>query len=118
MKRKDTSILLNEWKSFLNESQLDTEFIDSLSDEDRNALNNNNSREVNKDIETILGAMEDEIGLTPEQINAVLNKIKNLSAATISAAAEYHNERAYGSDDEPLEYDKDLSLYPEPDTKR
>ncbi len=107
MKRKDTSKFLNEWKSFLSEaenSELDqSSEIDLSSHED--------PRDVNLDIETIIGAMEEEIGLTPDQIALVLDKVSKLSAEQISAAAEYHNARAFSG--EPLEHDEDLSLYPE-----
>ena len=55
--------------------------------------------------------MSEEIGLVPDQITAVLDKLSKLSAEQIAAAAEYHNARAFSG--EPLEHDEDLSLFPE-----
>ena len=107
MKRKDTSKLLNEWKNFLNE--VESSDLDQSSEMDYSSYEK--PKDVNLDVKTILGAMEEEIGLTPDQITAVLNKVSKLSADQISAAAEYHNERAFGSD--PLEHDEDLALFPE-----
>ena len=102
MKRKDTSKLLNEWKSFLNEVESGEPEMDFDSYED--------PRGVNEDIESILNSMAEEIGLAPDQITAVLDKLSKLPAEKIAAAAEYHNARAFSG--EPLEHDEDLSLYP------
>ena len=103
MKRKDTSKLLNEWKNFLNEVESGESKMDLSSYED--------PRGVNEDIEDILSSMSEEIGLVPDQITAVLDKLSKLSAEQIAAAAEYHNARAFSG--EPLEHDEDLSLFPE-----
>ena len=101
MKRKDTSKLLNEWKSFLNEVESGEPEMDFSSYED--------PRGVNEDIESILSSMSEEIGLAPDQISLVLEKLSGMSADQIAAAAKYHNERAFSS--EPLEHDEDLSVF-------
>ena len=109
MKRKDTSKLLNEWKNFLNEVESGEPQIDFGSYGD--------PRSVNEDIESILSSMSEEIGLAPDQIALVLEKLSGMSADQIAAAAKYHNERAFkSSESEPLEHDSDLSVFPESDT--
>jgi len=107
MKRKDTSKLLNEWKSFLNESQIDNEFIDNLSDEDRNALNSPSAREENKDKESVYTALY-EMGLADEDILNVLNMMSGLPPGKIAELAEFFEEAAFGNR-ESLEQDPDLS---------
>ena len=101
MKRKETSKLLNEWKSFLNEVESGEPEMDLSSYED--------PRGVNEDIESILNSMAEEIGLAPDQIALVLEKLSNMSADKIAAVAEYHNARAFSN--EPLENDKNLSVF-------
>tara|TARA_B100000927_G_scaffold270105_1_gene245999 strand:+ start:12086 stop:12415 length:330 start_codon:yes stop_codon:yes gene_type:complete len=107
MKRKDTSKLLNEWKSFLNESQIDNEFIDNLSDENRNALNSPSAREVNEDKEAIFSALH-EMGLEDKDILEVLNMMSGMSPGSIAKLAEDFDEESFGSR-EGLEQDPDLS---------
>ena len=104
MKRKDTSKLLNEWKNFLNEVESGEPEMDFSSYGDEDPIS------VNEDIESIINSMAEEIGLAPDQITAVLDKLSKLPAEKIAAAAEYHNARAFSG--EPLEHDEDLSLYP------
>tara|TARA_Y100000592_G_scaffold74335_1_gene115898 strand:- start:1536 stop:1868 length:333 start_codon:yes stop_codon:yes gene_type:complete len=109
MKRKDTSKLLNEWKNFLNE--VENSGIEQSQSPDIDFSSYEDPRGVNEDIKDILSSMSEEIGLVPDQITAVLDKLSKLSAEQIAAAAEYHNARAFSS--EPLEHDEDLSLFPE-----
>ncbi len=107
MRRQDTSKLLNEWKSFLNESQIDDEFIDNLSDEDRNALNSPSTREVNEDKEAIFSALH-EMGLDDKDIVDVLNMMSGMPPGSIAELAEEFEAEAFGSR-EGLEEDPDLS---------
>ena len=107
MKRKDTSRLLNEWKSFLNESKIDKEFINSLSDEDRNALNVVSDNEVNEDKRAIFSALH-VMGLDDKDIVDVLNMMSKMSPGSIAKLAEEFEEEAFG-DYEELEQDPDLS---------
>ena len=107
MKRKDTSKLLNEWKNFLNESQIDNEFIDSLPDEDRNALNVASDNEVNEDKEAIFSALY-EMGLKEKEISNILNMLSGMTAVNIAKLAEEFDEEAFGSR-AGLEEDPDLS---------
>lgn len=107
MKRKDTSKLLNEWKSFLNESQIDNEFIDSLSYEDRNALNADSGFEVNEDGKAIFSALH-TMGLKDEDIVVILNMMSKLTPGSIAKLVEEFEEEAFG-DYEELEQDPDLS---------
>ena len=100
MKRKDTSKLLNEWKK-------DNEFIDSLPDEDRNALNVVSDNEVNEDKEAIFSALH-EMGLDDKDILEVLNMMSGMSPGSIAKLAEDFDEEAFGSR-EGLEQDPDLS---------
>ena len=107
MKRKDTSRLLNEWKSFLNESQIDNEFIDSLPDEDRNALNVVSDKEVNEDKKAIFSALN-QMGLDDKDILEVLNMLSGMSPGSIAKLAEDFEEEAFAIRDN-LEEDPDLS---------
>ena len=107
MKRKDTSKLLNEWKSFLNESQIDNEFIDSLSYEDRNALNADSGFEVSEDGEAIFSALH-AMGLKDKDIVDILNMMSKLSPESIAELAEEFEEEVFGNYEE-LEQDPDLS---------
>ena len=109
MRRKDTSKLLNEWKSFLNE--VESSEIDQEQSPDIDLSSYEDPMSVSEDIEDILSSMSEEIGLAPDQVTAVLDKLSKLSNEQIAAAAEYHNQRAFGS--EPLERDEDLALFPE-----
>tara|TARA_B100001063_G_C16704640_1_gene524500 strand:- start:898 stop:1227 length:330 start_codon:yes stop_codon:yes gene_type:complete len=107
MKRKDTRKLLNEWKNFLNESQIDNEFIDSLPDEDRNALNVVSNNEVNEDKEAIFSALH-EMGLDDKDILEVLNMLSGMPPESIAKLAEDFEEEAFTSRN-GLGADPDLS---------
>ena len=95
MKRKDTSRLLNEWKSFLNESKIDKEFINSLSDEDRNALNVVSDNEVNEDKRAIFSALH-VMGLDDKDIVDVT--IGGISLVELRWAASKVKELVYFGD--------------------
>lgn len=98
MKRKDTSKLLNEWKSFLNESQLDTD-----------ALNNferlPSSREIDESIKSIISSLY-EMGLDQKDVDDVVSHIKELSPESIEQLDDEFSSEAFGGD---LEDDEDLS---------
>jgi len=107
MKRKETSKLLNEWKSFLNESQLDTDALENF--DDANALNATykEASEVNEDKEAIFSALS-EMGLDEKNISDILNMLSGMNASSIAELAEEFDEQAFGSREE-LEKDMHLS---------
>ncbi len=71
MKRQDTSRLLNEWKSFLNESKLDT---DALQKFERLP----DPSEIDESIKSIISSLF-EMGLKQEDVDDVVEHIKELS---------------------------------------
>jgi hypothetical protein len=107
MKRKETSKLLNEWKSFLNESQLDTDALENF--DDANALNTTyeEAREADEDKEAIFSALS-EMGLDEKNISDILNMLSGMKSSSIAELAEEFDEQAFGSREE-LEKDTHLS---------
>lgn len=107
MKRKETSKLLNEWKSFLNESQLDTDALENF--DDANALNATyeEASEVNEDKRAIFDALH-SMGLDDKDIIDVLNMMSGMPPGSIAELAEEFEAEAFGSR-EGLEEDPDLS---------
>lgn len=91
MKRKETSKLLNEWKSFLNESQLDTDALENF--DDANALNTTyeEAREADEDKEAIFSALS-EMGLDEKNISDILNMLSGMKSSSIAELAEEFDE--------------------------
>jgi len=99
MKRKDTSKLLKEWKSFLNENQedqIDQEFI-------QNTPRLPDDRSMNDSMESIKASLFD-LGLKEEDIDSTLEQIKMLSPKSVEELDDEFNEEALSSleDDEHL----------------
>ena len=107
MKRKETSKLLNEWKSFLNESQLDADALENF--DDANALNApyEEPRGVDEDKEAIFWALS-QMGLNEKNISDVLNMLSGMKSSSIAELAEEFDEQAFGNHEE-LEKDIHLS---------
>ena len=108
MQRKDTSKLLNEWKSFLNE--VDNNDIQQRSELDFDSLKNSNiASSVNEDFETIAAAINvlyDDAGLVTSELNSILNNLRGKSPSEIERIADRYNQKAFGGD---LEEDPHLS---------
>ena len=104
MKRKDTSRLLNEWKSFLNE--VDKNEIQQLPELDSDSFE---ARSVNEDFETIAAAINvlyDDAGLVTSELNSILNNLRGKSPSEIARIADRYNQGAFDSN---LEEDPHLS---------
>ena len=108
MKRKDTSKLLSEWKSFLNE--VDKNEIQQLPELDSDSFEDSNvSRSVNEDFETIAAAINvlyDDAGLVTSELNSILNNLRVKSPSEIARIADRYNQKAFDSN---LEEDPHLS---------
>ena len=98
MKREDTSRLLNEWKSFLNESKLDT---DALQKFERLP----DPSEIDESIKSIISSLF-EMGLKQEDVDDVVEHIKELSPESIEQLDDEFSTEAFGGD---LEDDEHLS---------
>ncbi len=98
MKREDTSRLLNEWKSFLNESKLDT---DALQKFERLP----DPSEIDESIKSIISSLF-EMGLKQEDVDDVVEHIKELSPESIEKLDDEFSTEAFGGD---LEDDEHLS---------
>lgn len=98
MKREDTSRLLNEWKSFLNESKLDT---DALQKFERLP----DPSEIDESIKSIISSLF-EMGLKQEDVDDVVEYIKELSPESIEQLDDEFSTEAFGGD---LEDDEHLS---------
>tara|TARA_B100001059_G_scaffold91471_1_gene90386 strand:+ start:542 stop:877 length:336 start_codon:yes stop_codon:yes gene_type:complete len=109
MKRKETSKLLNEWKSFLSENDENNE-IQQRPGLDSDSLKNSNiASSVNEDFETIAAAINvlyDDAGLVTSELNAILNDLRTKSPEEISRIADRYNQKAFGGN---LEEDPHLS---------
>ena len=106
MKRKDTSKLLNEWKSFLNESPKDVPSTDML---DREALSKFNRlpdpAEIDESLKSIISSLF-EMGLEQEDVDQVIDQIKMLSPKSIDQLDNEFSSEAFDGD---LEEDPHLS---------
>lgn len=106
MRRKDTSKLLNEWKSFLNESPEDIPNSPML---DREALAKfdrfPDPVEIDESLKSIMGSLF-ELGLEQKDVDQVIDQIKTLAPKTIDKLDDEFNSEAFGGD---LEEDPHLS---------
>tara|TARA_B100000131_G_scaffold294830_1_gene311320 strand:- start:387 stop:731 length:345 start_codon:yes stop_codon:yes gene_type:complete len=113
VKRKDTSKLLNEWKSFLNE--VENNEIEKSPSMDFDSINNRQVEQrslslgENEDFETIIGIMFEK-GKSAEEIQTELQRLAQKSTEEIAAIAQNINDSFY---EDPLENDEDLSFLPE-----
>ena len=96
MKRKDTSKLLNEWKSFLNESSEDIPNSPML---DREALAKfdrfPDPAEINESLKSIMSSLF-EMGLEQEDVDQIIDQIKTLAPKTIDKLDDEFNSEAFG----------------------
>ena len=106
MKRKDTSKLLNEWKSFLNESPEDVPNSGML---DREALAKFDKFpdpvEIDESLKSIMSSLF-EMGLEQKDVDQIIDQIKMLSPKSIDQLDNEFGSEAFGGN---LEEDPHLS---------
>jgi hypothetical protein len=102
MKRKETSKLLNEWKSFLNESP-ETAMLD------REALAKFDKfpdpAEIDESLKSIMSSLF-EMGLEQKDVDQIIDQIKMLSPNSIDQLNDEFSSEAFGGN---LEEDPHLS---------
>ena len=106
MKRKETSKLLNEWKSFLNESPEDVPSSTML---DKEALANfdsfPDSAEINESLKSIMSSLF-EMGLKQKDVDQIIDQIKMLSPKSIDQLDDEFSSEAFSDN---LEEDPHLT---------